>query len=83
MNEETENVLLDTYDMMMEQVEKDAPKYLEELKEKIGTGSTAIPHPGVTLLSEIFQDNNLNPLNIPFEYLLNGKLPDLQFEEIN
>lgn len=62
--------------MMMEQVEHDAtPEFLEELKSKICAGYTEDSHPRVAEVAKIFQDKSLNPLNFPFEYLLNGTLP--------
>lgn len=76
MNEQTKKVLYDTYNMMMEQVDKDAPTCLEDLKLKIGTGCKEIPHQSIFNLAEVFQDTSLNPLNLPFEYFINGSLPE-------
>ena len=68
--------------MLLEQVEYDAtPEFLEELKSKICAGFSTQTHPGVAELSQIFQDKNLNPLSFPFEYLLNGSLPNMAAEE--
>lgn len=75
MNDHTKKVLYDTYNMMMEQVESDAPACLEDLKLKIGTGFKESSHQSVVNLAETFQDPSLNPLNLPFEYLMNGTLP--------
>lgn len=62
--------------MLMEQVEHDAtPEFLEELKSKICAGHEQMSHPKIEKLSKIFQDTSLNPMNFPFEYLLNGTLP--------
>lgn len=63
--------------MLLEQVEKDAPDCLHDLKKKIGTGHIEEPRKNTFNLAEIFQDKSLNPLNLPFEeYLLNGSLPE-------
>lgn len=64
--------------MLLEQIEHDATsEFVEELKSKICAGYNMESHPGVVELSKIFQDKNLNPLNFPFEYLLNGSLPNV------
>lgn len=69
-------VLASTHQMLLDQIEHDAtPQFLEELKSKICAGYTEETHPGVAELGKIFQDKTLNPLNFPFEYLLNGTLP--------
>lgn len=61
----------------MEQIEHDAtPEFLEELKSKICAGYTEECHPSVANLANLFQDKSLNPFNFPFEYLLNGTLPE-------
>jgi hypothetical protein len=63
--------------MMMQQVEHDAtPEFIEELKSKICAGYMEEPHPKIAQLAEIFKDKSLNPFNFPFEYLLNGTLPE-------
>lgn len=60
----------------MEQVNRDAsPEFLEELKSKISSGSTETSHAGVGNLAKVFQDSDLNPLDLPFQYLLRGSLP--------
>lgn len=69
--------------MMNEQIEHDAtPEFLDELKSKICAGYTEEMHPRVNVLAKIFQDKSLNPLNLPFEYLLNGTLPTTSVEPI-
>lgn len=71
-----------THQMLLEQIEHDATtEFLEELKSKICAGFSVQTHPGVAELSQIFQDKNLNPLSFPFEYLLNGSLPNMPDEE--
>lgn len=81
LNKDSEKVLLDTYRMMMEQIEHDAtPEFLNELKSNICVGHTEDSHQAVANLARVLQDKSLNPLSLPFEYLLNGNLP---FEEIN
>lgn len=63
--------------MLTEQVEHDAtPEFLSELESKICAGYTEEPHTGVKKLAKIFQDKGINPFNFPFEYLLNGALPE-------
>jgi hypothetical protein len=75
-------VLTSTHQMLLDQIEHDAtPQFLEELKSKICAGYTEETHPGVAELGKIFQDKTLNPLNFPFEYLLNGTLPAAVVEE--
>lgn len=62
--------------MLLEQIENDAtPEFLEELKQKICAGRTEESHPSASCLTSIFQDKSLNPMDFPFEYLLNGTLP--------
>lgn len=69
--------------MLNEQIDRDAtPEFLEELKSKICAGDTEISHPRIAALTEIFQDKSLNPLNLPFEYLLNGTLPSEPLKEV-
>lgn len=76
LNKESLNVLHNTHRMLMEQIEHDAtPEFLEELKQKICAGQTEEAHPSASCLSSIFQDKSLNPMDFPFEYLLNGTLP--------
>lgn len=75
MNEPTKKILYDTYSMLLEQVEKDAPESLEDLQSNIGSGHIGTQK-NVLNLSEIFQDRNLNPFKLPFEYFINGNLPD-------
>lgn len=76
LNNESLKVLNDTYQMLTEQIEHDAtPEFLNELKSKICAGYIKEPHPKAKNLAEIFQDKGLNPFNFPFEYLLNGALP--------
>lgn len=76
LDEKSSKVLYDTHQMLMEQVEHDAtPEFLEELKLKICGGQNENFHPKTSNVSKIFQDTSLNPLNFPFEYLLNGTLP--------
>lgn len=61
----------------MQQVEGDAtPEFIAELKSKICAGYTEQPHPKIAQLARIFQDKSLNPFSFPFEYLLNGTLPE-------
>lgn len=60
---------------MMEQVEKDILKSPDDLKLIIGTGFKESPHQGVANLAEVFKDTSINPLGLPFEYLMNGTLP--------
>ncbi|XP_070490719.1 uncharacterized protein [Chironomus tepperi] len=73
MNYETKLVLHDTYNMLMEQVEKDAPKVLEDFKSKM-TGSSDINQISNTEnLTEALQDSSINPFNIPIEFLLQRK----------
>lgn len=62
--------------MMMDQVEKDAPACLDVLKANIGSSCDKKPQENVVNLSEAFLDGGLNPLDLPFEYLLNGTLPN-------
>lgn len=63
--------------MLTEQVQHDAtPEFLSELKSKICAGYTEQPHKDVKNLAMMFQDKGLNPFNFPFEYLLNGTLPE-------
>jgi hypothetical protein len=63
--------------MLMEQVEQDnAADCLKDLFSKIGTGCDEDPTQNVSNLSEVFQDRSLNPFNLPFEYFLNGSLPE-------
>lgn len=69
--------------MLNEQIELDAtPEFLEELKSKICAGDTEVSHPQIASLTKIFQDKSLNPLNLPFEYLLNGTLPTEKLKEV-
>lgn len=76
LNDQSKKVLADTYGMLNEQIERDAtPEFLEELKSKICAGDADVPHSRIASLTKIFQDKTLNPLNFPFEYLLNGTLP--------
>lgn len=66
----------------MEQIEHDAtPEFLEELKQKICAGRTEESHPSASCLASIFQDKSLNPMDFPFEYLLNGTLPAFTQED--
>lgn len=83
LNEPSLKVLYDTFRMLNEQIELDAtPDFLEELKSKICAGDTEVSHPCIASLTKIFQDKSLNPLNLPFEYLLNGTLPTEQLREV-
>lgn len=76
LNKESFSVLHETHKMLMDQVEHDAtPEFLSELKSKICAGYDEVSHPKIADLANLFQDKNLNPLNFPFEYLLNGTLP--------
>ena len=73
MNYETKLVLHDTYNKLMEQVEKDAPKVLEELRSKL-TGSCDVTEiNNAKKLTEALQTSSLNPFNIPLEFLLQKK----------
>ena len=73
MNYETKLILHDTYNMLMEQVEKDAPKVLEELRSKMSGGSEVAEIRNAEKISNILQDSTLNPFSIPMEYLLQKK----------
>lgn len=76
LNKDSLNVLRETHKMLMAQVEHDAtPEFLSELKSKICAGFEEVSHPGIVDLANLFQNKGLNPLNLPFEYLLNGTLP--------
>lgn len=73
MNYETKLVLHDTYNMLMEQVEKDSPIVLEELISKINGSSDLTAINNAEKLTETLQDSSINPLNIPIEFLLQKK----------
>lgn len=73
MNYETKLVLHDTYNMLMEQVEKDSPRVLEELISKINGSSDVTAINNAEKLTETLQDSSINPLNIPIEFLLQKK----------
>lgn len=76
LSKESLQVLLQTHDLLMEQVNKDAtPEFLEELKSNMCAGGSGCPSVGVEGLAEAFRDKNLNPLGFPFEFLLKGSLP--------
>ena len=83
LSQESMAVLFNTHRMLCQQVEHDAtPEFLNELKSKICAGYTEEINPEISDLAKIFQDKSLNPLNFPFEYLLNGTLPVEQKEEV-
>jgi hypothetical protein len=82
LNDESKTVLYKTYGDLMKQVENDAtPEFLNELKSKICAGHDETSNSRVEKLSEVFEDKTLNPFDLPFEYLLNGELPDEQKKE--
>jgi len=76
MNYETKLVLHDTYNKLMEQVEKDAPKVLEELRSKMTGSSDVTEIKNARKLMEALQNNSMNPFNIPLEFLLQKKLSE-------
>lgn len=76
----SQRVLYNTHAMLMQQIEHDAtPEFLEEMKSKICAGSTDQAHPSIANLAKMFNDEDLNPFNFPFEYLLNGTLPESHY----
>lgn len=75
MNDETKTVLFNTYKLLMDQVDKDSSQTLEEMKIKICSGNSE-SFPNVDVLDTLLQSSSINPLNFPFEYLLNGNLPN-------
>ncbi|CRL00272.1 CLUMA_CG013545, isoform A [Clunio marinus] len=76
LNDETRKVLFDTFEMLKDQIEHDStPEFMQELKSKISAGFTEESHHKIVELAKITQHTSINPLNFPFEYLLNGILP--------
>ena len=73
MNDETKVVLQDTYNMLMNQVEQDAPRVLEELQSKMFNETSSSENQIPKNLSEELQDFYINPFNIPTEFLLQAK----------
>lgn len=76
MNYETKLVLHDTYNKLIEQVENDAPKVLEELRSKMAGSSDVTEIKNARKLMETLQNNSVNPFNIPLEFLLQKKLTE-------
>ncbi|KAL7018648.1 hypothetical protein ACKWTF_010849 [Chironomus riparius] len=73
MNYETKLVLHETYNMLMTQVETDAPKVLEELRSKMNGSSEVTEIRNAEKLTEAIRDSSLNPFNMPLEFLLQRK----------
>lgn len=73
MNYETKLVLHDTYNMLMEQVEKDAPSVLEEFRSKMTGSSDVTTINNTEKLTEALQESSINPFNMPIEFLLQKK----------
>lgn len=71
MNYETKLVLQDTYKMLLEQVEKDTPRVLEEFRSKMFECPENSSNEDV--LSDFLHNNDINPLNMPIEFLLQDK----------
>lgn len=84
LNEKSLQVLLQTHELLMEQVNKDAtPEFLEELKANICAKGSQQSHVGVESLAEAFQDKNLNPLGFPLEFLLKDSRASQDEPEVN
>ena len=59
--------------MLMAQVERDAPKVLEEFRSKMTGSSEVTEISNAGKLTEALQDTSLNPFNMPIEFLLQRK----------
>lgn len=74
MNHSTRLVLQDTYKMLLEKVEADAPKVLEELRAKMSEPrDEESQSDDPPKLEDMLKDYYINPFNIPKEFILQKK----------
>lgn len=71
------DVLFGAYKVLMEQVDKDAtPQFLDNLKHTLIHGEDTSMNTKFAELSKCLNHPSLNPLALPFSYMINGVLPD-------
>ncbi|KAG5673786.1 hypothetical protein PVAND_003806 [Polypedilum vanderplanki] len=69
MNDVTKSVLLETYENLMSQVEKDAPEVLKKIRNEPDESNNS----NFKELSNLIYDGSLNPFNISLDQLLKNK----------
>lgn len=71
MNDVTKSVLLETYESLMSQVEKDAPTVLKQLKNNVDSDEST--NLNFKEFSNLMYDGSINPFNVPLDHLLKNK----------
>ncbi|CAO1361388.1 unnamed protein product [Diamesa serratosioi] len=77
LNVKSRDVLFGAYKVLMDQVDKDAtPEFLNDIKHAISRGDDISMGTKFAELSNCLNHPSLNPLGLPFSYMVNGVLPD-------